>query len=396
VSTVPAVPAAFGTATAFTAGARRSGGAGGGQPRGGGIRGRERVAGWVFVAPMIAVLGVFLIAPILMALWVSVSNWTGQGSPLSSSVGFVGGRNYSKLLADPGLTQADFMTSIRNNFYFVLFVVPLQTVLALSLALVVNGRRLRGKGFFRTAFYFPSVTSSVAISVVFLFLFSSSGVVNALLSAVGLSGPQWFADPRGLFQVVLGGLGMNTDSPPSALADHGFGGLTFWDWLAGPSIAMCAIIALVVWTTAGSFMLMFLAALQDIPVEVEEAAEIDGANAWQRLRRVTIPMMRPTLFLVLTLGLIGTWQIFDQIYIMSKGAPGKTTLTPAYLSYQSSFINQDWGQGAAISFILFVIIVVLTLLQRWLLRERGARSSLRSRFGGPLSPGRRARAGGAQ
>jgi len=351
----------------------------------GGIRGREHVAGWLFVAPVLVVLGLFLVAPILMALWVSVSDWTGQGSPLSSSVGFVGGRNYARLLTGPGLTQADFMTSIRNNFYFVLFTVPLQTVLALGLALVVNGRRLKGKGFFRTAYYFPSVTSSVAISVVFLFLFSSSGVVNALLSAVGLSGPQWFADPRGLFQVILGGLGMNTDTPPALLTDHAFGGLTLWDWLAGPSVAMCAIIALVVWTTAGTFMLMFLAALQDVPVEIEEAAEMDGANSWQRLRRITIPMLRPTLFLVLTLGLIGTWQIFDQIYIMSQGSPGKTTLTPAFLSYQSSFVNQDWGQGAAIAFILFVIIVVLTLLQRWLLRERDGRSGLRYRIGIALS-----------
>ena len=173
---------------------------------------------------------------------------------------------------------------------------------------------------------------------------------------------------------------MNTDSPPSMLADNGFGGLTWWDWLAGPSVAMCAIVALVIWTTAGTFMLMFLAALQDIPVEVEEAAEIDGANSWQRLRRITIPMLRPTLFLVLTLGLIGTWQVFDQIYIMSQGSPAKTTLTPAYLSYQSSFKDQDWGQGAAIAFILFIIIVVLTLAQRWLLRERDGKSWLRRRL----------------
>lgn len=319
---------------------------------------------------MLLVLGLFLVAPILMALWVSVSSWNGQGSPLSSSVDYVGTKNYGQLLSTPGLTQTDFLTSIRNNLFFVLLVVPLQTILALSLALVVNGRRLKGKSFFRTAYYFPSVTSSVAISVVFLFLFSSSGVVNSLLSAVGINGPQWFADPRGLVHVILSAVGVSSDNPPSALVDHGIGGLTWWDWLSGPSIAMCAIIALVVWTTAGTFMLMFLAALQDIPVEVEEAAEMDGATGWKRLRRVTLPMLRPTLFLVLTLGLIGTWQVFDQIYIMSQGSPGKTTLTPAYLSYQTSFINQQWGQGAAIAFILFAIIVVLTLAQRWLLREK--------------------------
>nr|WP_198954862.1 sugar ABC transporter permease [Kineosporia sp. R_H_3] len=341
-----------------------------GRGPGGGIRGREGLAGWLFVAPVLLVLGLFLVVPIAMALWVSLSDWQGQGSPFGNGVGFVGGGNYSELLTTPGLAQTDFMTSLRNNAYYVLFVVPLQTVLALGLALVLNGKRLKGKGFFRTAYYFPSVTSSVAVSVVFLFVFSSSGVVNSLLAKIGVDGPSWFADPRGVVHLVLGGLGVDTDAPPAALAGRSVGGLTLWDWLAGPSVAMCAIIALVVWTTAGTFMLMFLAALQDIPVEVEEAAEIDGAGRWQRFRYVTLPMLRPTLFLVLTLGLIGTWQVFDQIYVMSQGAPGKTTLTPAYLSYQSSFNNNEWGQGSAIAFILFAIIVALTLVQRFVLRDK--------------------------
>jgi multiple sugar transport system permease protein len=349
------------------------------RPRG--LRGPEGIAGWVFVSPLIIVVGVFLIVPIFMALWVSFSDWNGQGSPFSSSVSFVGAKNYANLITTPGLTRTDFMTSIRNNAYFVLIVVPLQTMLALGLALILNNKRLKAKSFFRTAYYFPSVTSSVAISVVFLFLFSSSGVVNAALGFLGLHGPNWFADPRGVFHLILGGLGVNPDSPPGALADHSLGGLTWWDWLSGPSVAMCAIIALVIWTSAGTFMLFFLAALQDIPVEVEEAAEMDGATSWQRFRQVTLPLLRPVLFLVLTLGVIGTWQVFDQIYIMSQGSPGKTTLTPAYLSYQSSFTNFEWGQGAAIAFILFSLIVSLTLAQRRLLREKDgpSRRELRRR-----------------
>ena len=335
----------------------------------------------MFVSPVVLVLGIFLVAPIFMALWVSFSDWNGQGSPFASSVNYVGARNYANLVTAPGLTQTDFMTSIRNNAYFVAFVVPTQTALALGLALILNNKRLKAKSFFRTAYYFPSVTSSVAISVVFLFLFSSSGVINAALNTIGVKGPNWFADPRGLFHVLLGGLGVNTDTPPTTLTQHSLGGLSWWNWLAGPSVAMCAIIALVIWTTAGTFMLFFLAALQDIPVEVEEAAEIDGANAWQRFRRVTLPLLRPTMFLVLTLGVIGTWQVFDQIYLMSQGSPGKTTLTPAYLSYQSSFTNFEWGQGAAIAFILFALIVLLTLGQRWLLREKDgpSRRELRRR-----------------
>lgn len=348
--------------------------------RRGGIRGREGTAGWVFVAPVVVVLGLFLVIPILMAAWVSLSDWTGKGSPLSSKVGFVGLDNYKAILTTDGLARSDFMTSIRNNFYYVLLVVPLQTLLALGLALTLNRQRLRAKSFFRTAYYFPSVTSSVAVSIVFLFVFSSSGVVNAALAKIGVNGPQWFADPRGILQLLLGKLGIvDANSPPGALTNHSVLGLSWWDWLSGPSVAMCAIIALVVWTTAGTFMLMFLAALQDIPVEVEESAELDGATGWQRLRFVTLPMLRPTMFLVLTLGLIGTWQVFDQIYIMSQGDPGKTTLTPAYLSFTTSFKSFQWGQGTAMSFILFAIIVALTLLQRWFLRDRSDEAPRRRR-----------------
>ena len=320
---------------------------------------------------MLVVLGLFLVAPIFMALWVSLSDWQGQGNPLTGAAHWSGFSNYADLLTKSGLDRSVFMLSLRNNFYYVLFVVPLQTILALFLALVLNGRRLKGKGFFRTAYYFPSVTSSVAVSIVFLFLFSSSGAVNAALNLIGVNGPQWFADPRGILQLLLDKLHVvNIDSPPAVLADHGFLGLAWWDWISGPSVAMCAIIALVVWTTAGTFMLVFLAALQDIPVEVEESASLDGTSRWQRLRFVVLPMLRPSLFLVLTLGLIGTWQVFDQIYLMSQGAPGKTTLTPAYLSYRASFNDLHWGQGAAMSFILFAIIVVLTFIQRQVMKER--------------------------
>jgi multiple sugar transport system permease protein len=133
---------------------------------------------------------------------------------------------------------------------------------------------------------------------------------------------------------------------------------------------MCAIITLVVWTTSGTFMLMFLAALQNVPVQLEEAGVIDGANGWQRFRHIVLPQLRPTMFLVLTLGLIGTWQVFDQIYVMSQGSPAKTTLTPAFLSYRTAFRDFNYGSGAAISFVLFLIIVLLTLGQRRIMRSR--------------------------
>src|SRR5262249_28297158 len=163
-----------------------------------GIYGRQGSAGWLFVAPAIVILGLFLLLPILMALFVSFTKWNGQGSPFTGSVTVAGTGNYTDLFTKEGLARLDFMTSVRNNIYYVLSVVPLQTVLALSLALVVNQRLLKGKSFFRTAFFFPSVTSSVAISVVFLFIFLNGGAVNAVLAVFGIHGPQWFSDSRGL------------------------------------------------------------------------------------------------------------------------------------------------------------------------------------------------------
>jgi len=333
-----------------------------------GLRRGEAAAGWLFTAPVIAILGVFLLVPVLMALWVSMSDWAGRGSPLSGSVSFVGGENYSAVLADGGLATKDFGTALRNNAWYVLLVVPLQTALALFLAVLVNRAMLRGRGFFRTAYYFPSVTSSVAITVLWLFLFSASGAVNDVLSWFGINGPNWFNDPRGVLQLLLGVFGV--DSGPAGLTQSGALGISWWDWLAGPSVAMSAFIFMAVFTTSGTFMLIFLAGLQNLGGDVDEAAMMDGANGWQRFWRITLPQLRPTLFTVLTLGLIGCWQVFDQIYTGTQGAPSKTTLTPAYLSYQTAFQNQEWGQGAAIAFILFVIIVIFTLLQRWVLRDK--------------------------
>lgn len=324
---------------------------------------RQGVAGWLFVLPVVVILGVFLFIPVLMAAWVSVSDWGGRGSPLGARVDFVGADNYSDILSGRGLAARDFGTSIRNNAYYVVLVVPLQTMLSLLLAMLVNRRALKGKGFFRTAFYFPSVTSTVAITVLWLFLFSASGAVNAALAWFGINGPNWFADPRGVLHLILGG-----GDAPAALAAPGFLGISTWEWLAGPSVAMCAFILMAVFTTSGTFMLLFLAALQSIGEETDEAAMVDGASVWQRFWYVTLPMLRPTLFTVITLGTIGTWQVFDQIYVASEGGPAKTTLTPAYLSYATAFgTDQEWGRGAAISFILFAIIVVFTLLQRLVL-----------------------------
>jgi len=332
-----------------------------------GIRGHEAAAGWLFLLPVIVILGLFLVLPILMAAWVSISDWNGNGSPLGANAHYVGLENYRHLLTEPGLDQNNFGTAIRNNLYYVIFVVPIQTAVSLFLAVLVN-RRVKFVGFFRTAFYFPSVTSSVAITVLFLFLFDPSGAINKLLSFLGLNGPAWFYDPDGLFHVILKTFGVH--NPPTGLASHFFLGVSYWDWLAGPSVAMCVFIIMAVFTTSGTFMLLFLAALQNIDDSINEAAELDGASEWRKFRHITVPMIRPTIFTIVTLGLIGTWQIFDQIYVGTKGSPLNTTLTPAFLSFNASFNSNEWGVGAALAFILFAIIVFFTIITRIVTRDR--------------------------
>ncbi|HEX7224527.1 MAG TPA: sugar ABC transporter permease [Candidatus Limnocylindria bacterium] len=338
----------------------------------GSIHGNRELAGWLFVAPAVIIIGLFVLVPVLMAAWVSMSDWSGIGSPFSDRVSFVGGDNFTDLLGGTGLATRDLGTALRNNLFYVLLVVPLQTAVALGLAILVNRKVMRGRSFFRTAFYFPSVTSSVAIVVLWLFLFNPAGPVNKVLSFLFIEGPNWFQDPRGIFHIALGAIGVTAQNNP--LAAGTFLGITGWEWVAGPSVAMSAFILMAIFTTSGTFMLLFIAALQQINAEVEEAAMTDGANGWQRFRYVTLPMLKPIVFTVVTLGLIGTWQVFDQIYVGTQGGPAKTTLTPAYLSFNAAFNNNDWPRGAAIAFILFAIIVVLTVLQRlWIGRTEVGR-----------------------
>ncbi|MEU8109374.1 sugar ABC transporter permease [Nonomuraea muscovyensis] len=334
------------------------------------IHGRQTLAGWLFVTPALLCLGVFLVVPIAMAFWVSFQQWSGL-APLDTATP-AGLHNYQELLVSEGVARTDFAKALRNNLYYVLGVVPLQTILAFGLAVLVNSRLLKGRTFFRTAFYFPSVTSSVAVAFIFIFLFSPTGMVNQLLTALlpGTVETAWLDEPGGLIHIVLGRLGV--DQAPELLAENRLMGLSWWEWLSGPSVAMSAIMLLATWTTTGTLMLIFLGGLQNIPMELEEASMIDGATRWQHFRRVTVPLMQPTLFLVLTLGLIGTWQVFDQVYAMTAGGPQKTTVTPAYLIYREGLDNSEMGRAAAIAFVLFALILTLTALQRLALRRKDA------------------------
>ena len=329
-------------------------------------RRKEGALGWLFVSPVLVLLAVFLIIPILLALYVSFTKWNGQGGPFSDKVDVVGLENYRDLVLEDGLTRKNFVSSLRNNFYFVIFVVPLQTLLALGLALILNQRKLKAKSFFRTAFYIPSLSSSIAIGLIFVFLFANTGAVNTILGWFGVDPVQWVNNSKGIIHEFLGLFGV--DKAPSFLGDNEILGMSLWNWLSGPSWSMLVIIILAVWTTSGTFMLLLLAGLQTIPESVNEAAAIDGASRRQTLRFLTLPLLKKQIVLVITLGLIGTWQVFDQIYIMSDGAG--ETVTPAYLSYTTGIREGRFGAASALAFIVFAIILVFTAAQRYLGREK--------------------------
>src|SRR5690606_26856640 len=183
---------------------------------------------------------------------------------------------YNKLLFQQGISQRDFYTALKNTVYFVLGVVPTQTILALLLAVVVNQKWLRAKGAFRTAFYFPSITSSVVISLIFMWMFTRGGIVNNFIGALfpGYNSVDWLNDSNGLIHNFLGLFGI-TRNTVGDWASTRVASLTLWDWISGPSVTMFTIMVLNTWTTIGTMMVIFLAALQNIPAHVYEAASVD-------------------------------------------------------------------------------------------------------------------------
>lgn len=284
----------------------------------------EAIAAYLFLTPYLFVLLVFFLIVSLYGVGLSLFR-IDLGF---SGATFVGFKNYIQLfsqLANPGLS--DFWTSMGNILKFTVFVVIVQTILALLLALLLHSLRY-GRGIFRTIFYVPAVTSSVATALIFLWLYNPNGVINFLLSLVGIHGPDWLNN-------------------------------VFW--------ALPALMLLNVWSTAATFMIYFLASLQDLPKDVLEAAEVDGASRLQSFWYVTLPLLRPTVFLVVALGTIGAFQMFDQAKFMTNGQPLNSTLTPMLEIYNEAFLNGGFGQAAAMSVLLFILIFAVTITQRRLI-----------------------------
>ena len=311
---------------------------------------------YLFISPYLIVTLIFTVGVIIFAFYISFHHFDLYTWPPT----WAGWDNYIKAL-NPG---GKFVRSLVNVLWYVVIVVPTQTALALALATLINVK-VRGSQIFRSLFYAPSVTSSVVITMIFWWLYLKTGYLNYALTklwaAFGGSWVtvEWLNNPRGLIQLIVTALGGDIPS-------------TLW-YLRGPSVTWMAIMFEAIFTTAPTFMIMFLAALQEISPTLYEAASIDGANKWQQFWKITVPMLRPVLLLVIVLGTIGTWQTFDTVKILTAGGPLDTTLVPVYLIYSEALGTNGpptMGYASAMAFVLAVVIFFFTFVQRRFI-ERG-------------------------
>ncbi|GIF46247.1 carbohydrate ABC transporter membrane protein 1 (CUT1 family) [Asanoa ferruginea] len=287
-------------------------------------RRRSERVGWLFILPATAHLLLFALVPIGFSLYLSFHEWT---SPSFLGAPFVGFDNYISLFSDD-----PFWHAMWNTAYYTVLSVPIGMAVSLALAVVVN-QKLRGMNVFRAVFFMPVITSWVAVSVIWITLLSpDAGLVNYLFDVLHLPAQNWLDDPHA---------------------------------------AMFAIVLINTWKTAGFSMVIWLAGLQAVPRELLEAASIDGAGKWRQFRSVTLPLLAPTtIFLVIT-GVIGGFQVFTPMYVITEGGPLGSTDVAVYHIYQRAFEEFSMGYASAQAWVLFAVIFVVTLIQLWFIRRRG-------------------------
>jgi len=270
--------------------------------------------GYFFIFPQFVGLLSFSMIPLVMAFVLSLMKWDGFGKK-----SFVGLDNFISQFKDE-----DFRTAIVNTLYYTVLTVPTGILIALLVAIGLN--RVRGKILYRLIYFMPSITMSVAVAVVFMWLFNADfGLINLYLKEwFGIQGPMWLTDTRFVM----------------------------------PSIAMLSI-----WMGLGQNMVLFLAGLQGISSSYYEAAQIDGASKWQQLRHITFPLISPTTFFVTIMAIIGSFQVFDQSFVMTSGGPAKASYTIVYHIYETAFVDFTFGKSTASAVILFLMILTMTLFQ---------------------------------
>ncbi len=301
---------------------------------------------YLFLLPAAIIVITFRFVPMLYAAVVSFCEWNVGGFQR-----FVWLDNYLTLWRDEV-----FWKSLINTLYFTVGTVPIGLVLALTLAVALN-EKIKGLDWYRTIYFMPVVTSLVAVSMVWKWIFHQRmGLANYMLSWFDIDGLAWLGEPTGVFAMLFKSFGV-------ALPN----------WMAGPSLALTAVIIVSVWKGLGYNVVIFLAGLQNIPEHYYEAAKIDGANAWHRFRHVTWPLLTPTTFYVLIMTTITSFQVFTQIYLMTgppPGAPLGTTNVIVYYLYDQGFGHYRSGYASAIAFVLFLIILALTVFQRQVVEKR--------------------------
>jgi multiple sugar transport system permease protein len=283
-------------------------------------------AGFWFALPALALIAAFFILPVAAGLALSLSDFDIDALGNLDYLRFVGLGNYARLIEDPL-----FWRALLNTFYFVLVGGPLSVLTSLGAALLINSRLVRFKALFRVVYFLPVMTALVAVAVVWRYIYH----------------------PRyGLLNYALGFIGV----PPL-------------DWLGDPWLAMPALILMAVWKNFGYNMIIFIAGLQTIPEQIYDSARIDGANRFQQLRYVTLPMLAPTFLFVGILTMIGSFQLFAEPYVMTQGGPGDATLSVVLLMYEHGFRWWNLGYAAAIAFLLFAIMLAGTVVQLRLRRD---------------------------
>lgn len=279
------------------------------------IRREDFWTGLLCLSPTLIIVAVFTLFPVLFSFYLSFHRW----SILKPEKPFVGLDNYTRMLS-----AAEFWQALQNTVVYTVGVVGLETPLALLLALALS-RKLRGLTFYRTAYFMPAVTSTIAIAVVWTWLYNPQyGLFNDFLRLLGLPEPGWLVDP-------------------------------VW--------ALPAIIIMSIWKNVGYHMVIFVAGLQAIPDVYYEAASIDGANAWRRFWHITWPLLMPTTGFVLITNVIFSFQVFGPVYVMTRGGPMRSTTVIVYYLYQRAFEFREMGYASAVAWVLFLIILILTVIQ---------------------------------
>lgn len=301
---------------------------------------RSRVAPYLYILPALLIVLVFRTLPILSSFTASFTDYD-----IGGFHGFVGFANYSRMLSD-----ARFWQSVINTAFFVLGVVPAGIVIPLFLAILLRGK-LAGKSFYRTIYFLPVVTSAVAISVVWTWLYNpEAGPVNQIITLFGGEPLMWLREPRGVFEMILSPLGIH----PKGI-------------LAGPSLALVSLMIVSVWKSTGYNTVLFLAGLENIPNTYYEAAKLDGAGTWGTFRNITWPLLSPTTYYVLIMSTIISFKTFALVYVMTPppgGGPLGTTNVMVFYLFQKAFDRFDIGYASAISVFLFLVLLTLTIFQR--------------------------------